>query len=469
MQKWLLAGVFLGVIWLAGGCLIQPIQPTGATTLPIKGAAGLGDKLFPNAGNGGYDVQQYDLDLTVDVASNTITGTATLTALATATLDTFNLDFHALTIDELTVNGVETPYQRQEDELVIDPLLPVGGNAIFTVTVQYHGRPKPLLFDFYNTGWLNFTDSIGVGNEPNGAATWYPVNDHPLDRATYRLRVTVPMPYVVAANGRLQKTIPATDGWNTYVWVMDKPMASYLAAVAIDKFTLQSEPVADDVVLRNYIAPNISERSLALLEPTAAMLAMLNEAVGPYPYAEYGVVLHNHSPYAMETQTLSQLSQQALRDYGEEVVVHELAHQWFGNSIGLAQWQDVWLKEGFVTYAEWLWIEKRQGAAAMRRRIEQIYAHTPGLDLPPATPTVETLYDNSVYYRGALTLYALRLHLGDERFFQLLHSYYERYRGGYATTADFIALAEEVSGEDLTAFFQAWLYDDKLPPLPSIE
>lgn len=131
----------------------------------------MGDKLFPDAGNGGYDVQHYDLDLTVDVANNIITGTATITALATSTLDTFNLDFHELTIDALRVNGIEIPYQRQEDELIIDSVESLQSDAKFVVTVRYHGKPKPITSGAYPTGWLNYLDRVAVDNGAVGAAT----------------------------------------------------------------------------------------------------------------------------------------------------------------------------------------------------------------------------------------------------------------------------------------------------------
>lgn len=219
-------------------------------------------------------------------------------------------------------------------------------------------------------------------------------------------------------------------------------------------------------LLYTYREQSVPESSLARPEHTPTMLALLHEVVGPYPFASYSVLVHTRpAPYAVFQQELSVLSLAVLTDYGEEAVMNGLAFQYFGNSVGIAQWQDIWLPQGVGSYLGWLWIEKSQGPAALQTLIQRIHA-TYNLDFPPATPTAQNLYNDSIYFRAPLTIHALRMRLGDERFFELLRTFYARYRGGNASTADFIALAEEVSGEDLTAFFQAWLYEETLPPLP---
>lgn len=461
MRKWLLASVCTVVFIFAAGCMIQPIQPTGGSTQPIKGAAGLGDQLFPNAGNGGYDVQQHDLDLTVDVKNNIITGTATLTAVATSTLDTFNLDFHELTIDALRVNGVDTAYQRAEDELVMDPVEPLPADAIFVVTVDYHGKPKPI----NNTGWLNYLDRVAVSNGSLGAATWYPVNNHPSDRATYSYRITVPPSYMAIANGQMVGEESNENGWTTYRWATASPMSSTEATILIGRYGLQSTVADPSGVLVNiYRETTAPESSLKRLEHMADMFALLNEMVGPYPYPSYSVLLHTKTaPYANFYQELSILSLAVLTDYGEEAVMNGISFQYFGNSVVIAQRRDRWLIQGLGGYLGWFWIEKSKGPEALQTMVQRIHSSY-NLDFPPAAPTVDDLDNDSIYFRSPLAIHALRLRLGDERFFELLRTFYARYRGANASTADFIAVAEEVSGEDLTDFFQAWLYDDKLPP-----
>lgn len=465
MKQWLLCGLFVLIGCLAAGCVIQPLDPTGASSLPVKGAAGLGDKLFPNAGNGGYDVQHYDLDLTVDVENNIITGTATLTAAATITLATFNLDFHELTIGALTVNDVETPYQRQEDELIIEPAAPLPAESLFTVTVRYHGKPKPIGI----SGWLHYFDRVAVGYGALGAPTWYPVNNHPSDRATYSYRVTVPPTYMALANGQLLGEESAQTGWTTYRWATDSPIASANTTMLIGHYVLQSAATDPTGVLVNtYREESVSEGSLRRLEHTPDMLALLNELVGPYPFPSYSVLVHTRpAPYAAFQQELSILSLAVLTDYGEEAVMNGLSFQYFGQSVGIAQWQDAWLAQGLGGYLGWFWIEKSRGPEALQTMVQRLHDFY-DLDFPPAAPaTADDLENDSIYFRAPMAIHALRLRLGDERFFQLLRTLYARYRGGNASTTDFIAVAEEVSGEDLTEFFQAWLYDDKLPPLPT--
>ncbi|MEZ4663997.1 MAG: M1 family metallopeptidase [Caldilineaceae bacterium] len=465
MKKWLLWGLLWLGSCLVSGCVIQPLSPPEGTTIPVRGAAGLGDTLFPNAGNGGYDVQHYDLDLTANVDDNIITSTATLTAVATLTLDAFNLDFHALEIDALSVNGVETPYERQEDELIIDPAAPLPADAVFTVSVRYHGKPNAI----GTSGWLNYLGRVAVTNGSLGAATWYPLNNHASDRATYSYRIKVPPTYMALVNGQLLGQESDASGWTTYRWATDSPMISAEGALMIGRYVLQSsttDPAGTLVSI--YREQSTTEGSLRRLEHMPDMLALLNEVVGPYPFPSYSVVIHTRSaPYANFQQELSILSLAVLTDYGEEAVMNGLSFQYFGNSVGIAQRQDLWLIQGLGGYLGWFWIEKSKGPAALQTMVQRIH-NGYSLDFPPAAPaTAHDLDNDSIYFRAPMAIHALRLRLGDERFFQLLRTFYARYRGDNASTADFIAVAEEVSGEDLTEFFQAWLYDDKLPPLPA--
>ncbi len=198
-------------------------------------------------------------------------------------------------------------------------------------------------------------------------------------------------------------------------------------------------------------------------------MTFFNDRFGPYPFEAYGSVIvdFTHFPLAMETQTLSQHSDSA-HALSEPVIAHELAHQWFGNSVSLKNWQDVWLKEGPATYAEWLWQEENEGVEAIEEIIRQVYRTESRSAIAPGNPSPADLFNFSVYDRGALTFHALRLRVGDELFFQILRTYTERFRYGNADTLDFIAVAEEVSEQDLEAFFDAWLYAKALPPIPEM-
>jgi aminopeptidase N len=463
------------VVLLLALCLVFSVahaQPAGVT-----GADGIGDPDFPLLGNGGYDAQHYTLDLEADVETNTLSGTVTMTALLTEDVRTFNLDFASnFDISLVTLNGQAVNWDRKEHELTIVPLeTPLTAGDQIEVGVTYIGQPQPVHTIAFpvELGWMDYGTGVYVADEPDGAASWYPVNDHPLDKATYTLRITVPKPYIVAANGVLTDTIDNGET-TTYVWEEHNPMASYLVTVGIDDFTVQTAEGPDGLPIRNYFPPDIADQAAAVFAPTADMIAFYSDTFGPYPFEAYGVVVADVDlPFALETQTLSLFARSWL-EYGgglEEAVAHELAHQWFGDSVSLSRWGDVWLNEGFATYASWLWFEHQSGSQTLNNIVVQTYQSLlqHGGDLtPPGDPPADDLFNTSVYYWGALTLHALRLEVGDAAFFEILRTYYKRYQYGDATTEDFIAVAEEISGKDLGDFFDNWLHGETLPDIPSM-
>ncbi len=466
-----------------GTALTVPAPVTPPPTLPPAATqagcppgahptqAGLGDPYYPLLGNGGYDALHYTLVLTADVAANTLAGTATMTARATQALPAFDLDLSGLAVARVAVDGTPAPFARRGSELVITPTTALPAAAPFTTTVTYGGNPHPLT-DGSNSpaaGWINTGDAIYVASEPAGASTWYPVNNHPCDKATYTMRITVPQAYTVAANGRLQQTIDH-GAWHTFVWATRDPVASYLVTIDVARFDRQTATGPNGLPLRYYFPPGLPAAIRAGFQQTPDMIAFFSDRFGPFPFEAYGgVVAESNLGFALETQTLSLFG----RSVGEgstsesEVLAHELAHQWFGDSVSLADWQDIWLNEGFATYAQWLWLEHTSGPAALDQRIRQMYTVVQSQQPPPpGTPPPDDLFNLSVYLRGGLTLHALRLRVGDTAFFQILRTYAARYRYGNASTADFIAVAEQVSGQSLHPLFDSWLYAPQLPPLP---
>lgn len=444
-------------------------------TVPVaaqeSGAEGIGDPYFPKLGNGGYDVQHYTLNLDVDMDENFIVGTVTIEALATQDLNAFNLDFNGFEIDELTVNDEPADFTRDGRELTIRPADDLAEGESFTVVVSYAGEPDARGRGF-DGGWVRYPTGVFVASEPAGAANWYPVNDHPLDKASYTFIITVEEPWVVAANGLLQDTIENDDNTITYIWHTDYLMASYLATVNIAEFEVQTQEGPDGLLIRNYFPADIFEETLEYYENTPEMIAYFTELFGPYPFEAYGVVVADVPlGFALETQTISLFGRGAV---SEDVVAHELAHQWFGNSVTPVTWQDIWLNEGFATYASWLWYEDQNGADSIEGYIREIYHAmadpTFVIDNPDPVgkPEANSLFNVLVYVRGALTLHALRLRIGDEAFFEILRVYVDRYQYSNARTADFIAVAEEVSGEELSDFFTGWLYDPEMPPIPEM-
>jgi aminopeptidase N len=456
--------------------VIVPEEEVGAQA--GAGSSGLGDSYYPSFGNGGYDVAHYTLDITVnDVSTSDLTAIVTIEAKAIRDLSSFNLDFVGFEIDDITINGEFADFSRKGQELTVTPLKPLMEGQSFTVVVQYNGSPEEMQSLSMpvpeQTGWVTVDGGSFVLSEPDGSASFYPVNDHPLDKATYTFRVTVPVPLEVAANGVLTDTINNGDTI-TFVFEERHPMASYLATINIDEFDVESMKSDEGIPIRNYYSAELPEQVREPFARQGEMLDYFSEIYGQYPFDVYGsMVMNTNFESALENQTLSIFGIDTI-DYedveGTELIVaHELSHQWFGDSVSVADWSDIWLNEGFATYSEGLWIEHLYGREALDEWVKSQYADAVDSSYPPpGNPPADDLFNGGVYVWGGLTLHALRLEVGDEAFFKILPAYFKRYKDGNATTDDFIAVAEEVSGKDLAAFFDGWLYSEKIPPIPAM-
>jgi len=427
------------------------------------GASGLGDPYFPQAGNGGYDVRHYDLTLDFDPASDRLVAVARITAEATENLSRFNLDFSGPRIRGVWVNGEPARHRRDGQELIITPPrgLPEGGT--FTVKVAYAGRPTALKSKALGTtGWIHTRDGAVTLGQPTGARTWFPANDHPSDKATYTFHITTPTGVTALANGERDRLIKVRNGRTTVTWRMRRPMASYLAMVAIGRFRVDESPIGKVPNITAY-DPAYRLGAQGLHKTTAKAFTWATRLFGPYPFDSTGGIVDGlNVEYALETQSRPVYDLYA----DEETIVHELAHQWFGNSVTPSTWKDIWLSEGFATYAEWLWAERHGGPSAAKTfaghyatkassRFWKIKTGDPGRD--------DIFAYEAVYLRGAMTLHALRERIGDTTFFELLRAWAAKHRYGNAGTADFIALAEEMSGERLGDLFDAWLYTAAKP------
>jgi aminopeptidase N len=458
---------------------MRTTNPPELNSAPSPGAAGVGDSLYPNFGNGGYDAQKYSLDLNVtDVASSTLDAVTTMDAIATQNLSSFNLDFIGFTINGITVNGQPATYSRDGQELIITPTEFIAAGDAFNVAIDYSGAPTPLnsvAFDFpVPTGWVIVEGGNFVLSEPDGAANFYPVNDHPLDRAAYTFRVTVPEPYEVAANGVLEETID-NGNTTTYRFEARDPMVSYLTTVNIyDGFNLETSTSDSGVLIRNYFAEGIPEEKLQLFDLQPAMIDFYSQIFGAYPFELYGAVVVNaETGAALETQTLSIFGADTLERVDlEETIAHEASHQWFGNEVALSDWKDIWLNESFATYSQGLWVEySRGGQPALDEWVKEQYNFvSQRFDslVVPGEPPANDLFNSAVYEWGALGLHAVRLEIGDEAFFESLRTYYDRYKGDNVTPEDFINVVEEVSNQDLQTLFDRWFYSPELASIPEL-
>jgi len=542
-----------GAALLLAGLLLPGAgaNPTARADLgPASAAAGagtIGDPYYPNLGNGGYDARHYTLDLKVDVRRDTISGTVTMDAVATENLRSLSLDFASFRISAVTVNHAPAAYRHRSRKLCITLPHAVAAGQSIIVSITYAGTPTLIATPSGDGGWHGTGTGSFVTSEPDGAEGWFPVNDHPRDKATYTFRITVPRPFVAVANGLPAGTTAAGDAV-TYTWQVRHSMASYLATVAIGRFTASRSTGPDGLPILSYYPPALATRAQAVFARLPALIAYFERILGPFPFEAYGMILEDTAlPYALETQTRSLFGRAVLSyipDRAQEGISHELAHQWFGDSVSLKSWRDIWLNEGFATYLSWLWLEHIRArdylSAIMRGQyayileapaydtllthptarglpvlrlmtkilraqdhpmsdaaligamgltsVEQVNAtralgflgntrpgsadarsfHELARSSAPALPPRTDLFPQSVYVRGAMTLQALRLRVGDAAFFRILRDYATRYHDANASTADFIAVASAISGQNLTAFFQTWLYAPAAPPMPAL-
>ncbi|MFD5074610.1 M1 family metallopeptidase [Streptomyces sp. NPDC058371] len=449
---------------VAVAALLVAASPAAAGTV---GAAGAGDPYFTLAGNGGYDVRHYALTLGYDTGTRHLDGKAVLTARATQRLTRFDLDLKGLKVTGVTVGHQKAAFRRDGQELVVTPRHALRKGQEFRVTVTYRGTPKPVTDpDGSLDGWIPTDDGAFVAGEPQGAMTWFPGNNHPTDKASYDITITVPEGRAAVSNGVLlgQRT---NHGRTTFRWRQTEPMAAYLATATVGKFKVEQFTTPDGLKVYNAVDPREATAAAPVLKKLPSVLAWESSVFGPYPFRAAGSIV-DHAPqvgYALETQTRPVYDRAP--DLG--TLVHESAHQWFGDSVSLTTWKDIWLNEGFATYAEWLYTEQHGGKSA-QKTFDALYARPASDDLwafAPADPGDGAhIFETPVYARGAMALQKLRTTVGDPAFFGILRAWVADHRDGHGTTAQFIRLSERLSGKELGALFHTWIGTAGKPSSP---
>ena len=430
------------------------------------------DPFFPDFGNDGINVLHYDISLDVEPAAGTIAGKAVITLRAPRTLDRFALDLHALSVSEVLVNGTAANFSRKGDKLEITPAKSLRSGEKVNVTVAYGGVPDPLADptapgDNLFLGWFNHRKSAYVVSEPVGASTFFPANDEPTDKATYRFKITVPEGYTAVANGTLVAQTPV-DGKRRFIWSMTEPMTTWLATVHVNKFTADLRHAPDGTPISLYVPEGTPQSHIDGLAKAGPMLTYFETLIGRYPFRSYGSVIVDDPKlyYALETQAMSTFPEDASPP-DEAFVSHELAHQWFGNSVSVAKWEDLWIAEGAATFFE-TWWQHRKDRAAFDQAMLDIYDYVVAQNLGPAVvDRPEDLFSDRTYYRGGAALYALQLQIGDSSFFNIMKHFAQDNRGRNVTSEDFIATAVRFSGDgSVRTLLESWLYDDAVPALP---
>jgi aminopeptidase N len=440
-----------------------PAVAAGAGSPGSPGSPGIGDPSFPRDGNGGYDVAHYAVSDRYAVRTGALRGSTTVSATATQDLSSFHLDL-VLVPDAVSVDGRAARFAKAgRHELVVTPVASLPAGSRFTVVVRYHGTPR-------RTAWGGERPFFAVPgeamatNEPHVAPWWYAVNDHPRDKATYDITVSVARGAQVLSNGTLveRRTRGARTAWH---WRSTKPMASYLAFFAAGHFRVQSgtsRGLPWTVAVSRSFDRRSQDRLLRLVRGSAGITRWLSTQLGPYPFESTGgVVTAIDTGFALENQTRPTYPFLAPGHDGHSVVVHELAHQWFGDEVSVDRWRDVWLNEGFASWAEWRY-DETHGRSSASVRLQQAYRAHPAGDafwrLRIGSPPTSRLFDEPVYDRGAMALQALRHRLGTARFLTLLRTWVSEHAYGNGRVEQFEALAERVGGQDLGGFFDAWLH-----------
>jgi len=453
---------------LAGGSLATPVDAVEPRSLtPVPGAAGIGDDYFPQDGNGGYDVQHYAVDVRYSVSTGELSGTTTVTARATHDLSRFNLDL-VLDATSVRVDGTPVGFSSGGHELVVTPAAPISAGTRFAVTVDYHGVPARAQHRGV-APWISSGTEAMATNEPQIAPWWFPANDHPRDKATFDIAVTVPTGQEAVSNGTLVSTT-AAPGWDTWRWHVAEPMATYLAFFAAGQFQYESG-VSQGLPYFNAVSqgldPTNRDAAMRLMRRSPGIVRWLETQLGAYPFSSTGGVTTSLSAgFALENQTRPTYPFLGNGRFARSIVVHELAHQWFGDDVAVDRWRDIWLNEGFATWSEWKYAEVHGGRSA-ERTLQERYADygdsDPVWTLRVGDPGAHHLFDLAVYDRGAMTLQALRNRIGDDGFKRLLRRWVAEHGGGTGRVGQFERLAEQVSGERLDGFFDAWLFTGHKP------
>ncbi|MFN8193381.1 MAG: M1 family metallopeptidase [Nocardioidaceae bacterium] len=452
------------------------LSPAEAGGVGSPGAPGIGDAYFPNYGNGGYDVGHYDIHVRYGVGSEKLRGDTSLTATATQDLSSFNLDLR-LRASKVWVNGDVASFTQSKHELVVTPATGLTNGAAFDVRVRYAGVPGQVRSPGIGA-WFETPDGAIAAGEPEVAPLWYPSNDHPSDKATFDIFVQTRKGTQVISNGLLQgrKPVGKDVRWH---WKMRTPMATYLATAVIGDYEIDRGTTPGGVPyiygITEHMKGALDRNARRSLRITPRVVDFFTSKFGFYPFDNTGGTLANASfGFSLENQTRPNYSKVFFSGgVNHEVIAHELAHMWWGDTVSVERWQHIWLNEGFATWSSWFYLVNEPGADltlndVFRANYRQLRQFPDFWKLPISDPGRQRLFDYAVYGRGALALQALRNVIGSADHYQLMRQWAADHRDGNGTVPEFEALAESISGQDLTRFFDEWL-DQPNRPKPSAD
>ena len=412
-----------------------------------------------------YDVKNYTLNFSFDIPAKMLFGKTSISAECLSdTLSSIFVNFtNDMKVLEVSLDDRQTDYIHQNEYLKIKLPNPVKGRQ-FKVTIVYEGSPVNKGFDSFSFKEFDNEPAIYTLSEPTYAPTWWPCKDLTTDKAEADILITVPPQLTAVSNGSLKNVTTNGNGEKTFHWHSSYPITTYLVSLAIGKYdkwteTYTSIDGSKNMPVEYYTYPSYTEKAKYDWKNTVDMIKFLSELYGEYPFIDekYGMAMFGWISGAMEHQTVSSMGYRLVTGDGryEDIVMHELAHQWFGDAVSPATWRDIWLNEGFATYSEALWEEHQRGREAYLIKMKKEDRGR----FPTTVYNPEGfIFGATVYNKGAWVLHMLRGVTGDEIFFRILRTYYERFKYKSATTSEFENVCEEISGMDLDQFFDQWVY-----------
>ncbi|MBV9024832.1 MAG: M1 family metallopeptidase [Streptomycetaceae bacterium] len=438
--------------------------------------AGLGDRLYPTLGNPGYRVAAYDISLDYHTNNRPLDAVTRIDGRATADLDSFGLDFSHGIVRSVEVNGQAARFGTRAEKLLISPAHRIARGSALRIVVTHTSDPNGE--GAAEGGWIRTPDGLAMADQADAAHRVFPCNDHPSDKARFTFRITTPTGVSAVANGLPLAAPRTTPQGTTWTYRTAHPMATELAQVSIGNSAVVRGTGPEGLPLRDVVGVDDRKRLAGRLAMIPGQIAWMEQQVGPYPFETYGILsVNTDTGFELETQTLSLFERRLLlarTALAAPYMVHELSHQWFGDSVTPATWSDLWLNEGHATWYEWRYRAEKKYGPSLDAQVRAAYAAdnaARSADGPPARPFTPApgklgIFRNNVYGGGGLVLYALREEIGDRAFRRLERAWVARHRDGNASTADFIALASQTAGRDLSGFLRPWLYGATTPPMP---